>query len=81
MTDFKTRELVSMAKGDEPVYRGTLEDSDRHKVGDVSLWKNESKNGLSYLGGIVTKRDGSTYRIVLFEAKKGESGKSAHPLH
>ena len=34
-----------MAKGDEPIYRGMINDSNSKKVGDVSVWRNESKNG------------------------------------
>lgn len=61
-----------MAKGDEPIYRGMINDSNRKKVGDVSVWRNESKNGLPYLSGIISKNDGSKLRIVLFDAKKSD---------
>ena len=69
-----------MAKGDEPVYRGMVNDENRKKVGDVSVWRNQSKNGLPYLSGIISKTDGSKLRIVLFDAKKEESGKTT-PSH
>ncbi|MDG6943367.1 MAG: hypothetical protein JRM94_04760 [Nitrososphaerota archaeon] len=69
-----------MAKGDEPVYRGMVNDSNKKKVGDVSVWRNESRAGLQYLSGIISNVDGSKLRIVLFDAKKEESGKTA-PSH
>ena len=69
-----------MAKGDEPIYRGMVNDQNKRKVGDVSVWRNESRAGLSYLSGIISKTDGEKLRIVLFDAKKEESGKTA-PSH
>ena len=63
-----------MAKGDEPIYRGMVNDSNKKKVGEVSVSRNESKSGLSYLSGIISNKDGSKLRIVLFE--QGESGKT-----
>ncbi len=47
-----------------------VNDGDRNKIGDVSIWRDESKNGVSYLVGIVAKTDGSKLRIVLFDTKK-----------
>ena len=58
-----------MAKGEMPIYRGMINDDNRKQVGDVALWRRESKKGLSYLGGTITKKDGSKLRIVVFEAK------------
>ena len=58
-----------MAKGEVPAYRGMINDENRKQVGDVALWRRESKKGLSYLGGTITKKDGSKLRIVVFEAK------------
>lgn len=67
-----------MAKGEQPVYRGMVNDANRNKIGDVSLWKNQSKSGVEYLAGIIARTDGSRLRIVLFDAKKNgeEGGKS-----
>jgi len=81
VAEFQTKELVTMAKGEMPVYKGMVNDGNGNKVGDVSVWRNESKNGLSYLAGVIASKDGTKQRIVLFEAKKKESGNQprSHP--
>lgn len=61
-----------MAKGHEPVYRGMVNDSSKKKVGDVSVWRDESRAGLSYLSGMISKSDGSKLRIVRREIEEGE---------
>ncbi len=47
-----------------------VNDSNKKKVGDVSIWRNESKKGLPYLSGIISRTDGSKFRIAHFDAKK-----------
>jgi len=63
-----------MTRGDEPTYMGIVNDAKWNKVGDAPLWKNQSKKGFKHLAGIISKKDGSRLRIILFEAQENVDG-------